>query len=283
MRPHSRWKRALALSLLTIAAIPDLALAQGQTATAAPVDARAVLLRMADAIGKAQHLTVTVRSSYDTVQSSGEKIEWNEVRKLTLSRPDKFRLETEKSDGAHTLVLFDGKTISTFDDSTRLYAQTPQQGDVDATLVYFVRDLGMRLPLAALFQSRASSELDRRTRAVEYVQKTAILGTPAHHLVGRTDTVNFQVWIRDGEQPFPERIVLTYPGAPGQPQYRAEFSGWNVATEPVASTFAFTPPANAMKIPFVAALPPRARDQGSASPKTAPKGGAPATKKGATP
>ena len=278
------WMRALTWSFFALVAAPGATLAQGPAA-APPVDARTVLLRMADTLGKTQHLSVTVRAAYDTVQPSGEKIEWNEVRKLTLSRPDKLRVETEKSDGARTLVTFDGKAISTFDDSTRLYAQAPQQGGVDETLVYFVRDLGMRLPLAALFMSRASGELDRRTRSVEYVQKTTILGTPTHHLVGRTDSVNFQVWIRDGDQPFPERLVLTYPAAPGQPQFRAEFSGWDVTAEPVASLFTFTPPANAMRIPFVAALPQRARDQGSASPKTAPapKSGAPATKKGATP
>ena len=285
MRPHEPRKLALALSFFTIVAVSSATPVQGQTAAAPPVDARALLLRMADALGKAPHVSVTVRGSYDTVQSSGEKIEWNEIRKLTLSRPDKLRVEGEKSDGTRTLVVFDGKTISTFDDSSRLYAQVPQQGGIDETLVYFVRNLGMRLPLAALFTSRVSEGLDRRTRAVEYVQKTTILGTPTHHLLGRTDTVNYQVWIRDGDQPFPERIVVTYRGAPGQPQFRAEFSGWDVTTEPVASLFTFTPPANATKIPFVAALPQRARDQGSASPKTAPapKSGAPATKKGATP
>jgi len=136
-----------------------------------------------------------------------------------------------------------------------VYAQAAQPGGVDETLVYFVRDLGMRLPLAVLFVSRAASELERRVRAVEYVERTGILGAPAHHLIGRTDTVNFQVWISDGEQPLPQRIVLTYPAAPGQPQFRAEFSAWNLAPQPADALFTFTPPAAASKIPFAAALP----------------------------
>jgi hypothetical protein len=130
-----------------------------------------------------------------------------------------------------------------------------QPGGVDETLVYFVRDLGMRLPLAALFLSKAGGDLDRRVKAVEYVEKTAILGAAAHHLVGRTDTVSFQVWIADGDQPLPQRIVLTYPAERGQPQFRAQFSGWNVAADAPDSAFTFTPPANASKIPFAAALP----------------------------
>jgi hypothetical protein len=230
-------------------------LAEAQAPAASPPDARALLITMADFLGKTQKLSVTVRASYDAVQASGQKVEWNEVRTLTLSRPDHLRMEAEKSNGVRTLVVFDGKEISAFDEAGRVYAQTPQRGGVDDTLVYFVRDLGMRLPLAALFQSRAANELPRRVQSVEYVEKTGILGAPAHHLVGRTDTVNFQVWISDGDQPLPQRIVLTYPGAPGQPEFRAQFTAWNLAPETPASLFTFAPPANTTKIPFVAALP----------------------------
>ena len=113
----------------------------------------------------------------------------------------------------------------------------------------------MRLPLAAFFLSRAAAELDRRVKSVEYVEKTGILGATAHHLVGRTDTVNFQVWITDGDQPVMQHLVLTYPTAPGQPQFRAQFSAWNLAPDPADSLFTFTPPADASRIPFAAALP----------------------------
>src|SRR2546430_4273787 len=212
-------------------------------------------LPICEFLGKTQQLSVTVRAAYDTVQASGQKVEWNEVRTLTLSRPDRLRVESERSNGTRSVVVFDGKEISTFDESGRVYAQAAQPGGVDETLVYFVRDLGMRLPLAVLFVSRAASELERRVRAVEYVERTGILGAPAHHLIGRTDTVNFQVWISDGEQPLPQRIVLTYPAAPGQPQFRAEFSAWNLAPQPADALFTFTPPAAASKIPFAAALP----------------------------
>jgi hypothetical protein len=234
-------------------------------------DARALLLKMGEFLGKTQRLSVTVRIAYDTVQTSGQKLEWHDVRMLTLSRPDRFRLETEKSNGARSLVVFDGKQISAFDESGRTYAQAAQPGGVDETLVYFVRDLGMRLPLAVLFVSRAAGDLERRVKSVEYVEKTGILGAPAHHLVGRTDSVNFQIWITDGDQPFPQRIVLTYPNAPGQPEFRAQFSAWNLAPEAADALFAFAPPAGTSKIPFAAALPRYGAATSGAAAKKGPK------------
>jgi len=263
---HARTiSRAWLGAWLCAASVLTAGLAQAQAPGGAP-DARALLLKMATTLGSAQRLSVTAHTAYDVVQASGQKIEWNEVRTLTLHRPDRLRLEAEKSNGARSLVVFDGKEITAFDEAGRTYAQAAQPGGVDETLVYFVRDLGVRLPLAVLFMSRVATDLDHRVKAVEYVEKTGILGAPAHHLVGRTDTVNFQVWVTDGDQPLPLRIVLTYPAAPGQPQFRAQFSSWNLASEPADSLFAFTPPADASRIPFAAALPQygRAASGGSA-------------------
>jgi len=245
-------------------------LAPGQTSSGSP-DARRLLLSMAEFLGKTPRLSVTVRTAYDTVQSSGQKIEWNEVRTLTLNRPDRLRMEAEKSNGVRTLVVFDGKQISTYDEAGRVYAQASQPGGIDETLVYFVRDLGMRLPLAVFFLSRAATELDRRVQSVQYVEKTGILGTPAHHIVGRTDSVNFQIWIADGDQPLPQHLVLTYPVAPGQPEFRANFSAWDLAPESADSRFTFTPPAGASRIPFAAALAQQAPASPSASPKKGTK------------
>jgi hypothetical protein len=56
------------------------------------------------------------------------------------------------------------------------------------------------------------------------------------------------MWITDGDRPLPERIVLTYPNAPGQPQFRAQFSAWNLAPELADTLFTFTPPSEASRI-----------------------------------
>ena len=122
--------------------------------------------------------------------------------------------------------------------------------------MYFLKDLHMRLPLAALLLSRLPAELENRTQALDYVEKDIIHGTPVHHLAGRTETVDYQVWIPESAQPLPLRVVLTYKNAEGQPSFRAEFSDWNLAPEIQDNQFAFTPPEGARKIAFLAELPP---------------------------
>src|SRR5262245_54066947 len=93
-----------------------------------PPDARSILTQMAQTLSKAPHLSVIINSSYDTVQPNGFKVEWNDIRKVVLSRPGQLRIDTEQSDGEHSLILFDGKTITAFDESRQVYAQAPQHG-----------------------------------------------------------------------------------------------------------------------------------------------------------
>ena len=227
-----------ALSLMAGASVAMAAVGQH------PPDARQIMMRMADFVSKAPKWSVTLHTGYDVVQPDGYKVEWNDVRKVTLVRPDRLRVESERSDGTRTLLTFEGKGITTFDESAKVYAQASHPGSVDDAVVYFVRDLRMRLPLALLLVSRFPEELQQRVQSVEYVEKTMTLGAPADHIVGRTATVDFQLWI----------AVLTYKNARGQPQYRAQFSDWNFDIDPSDSLFTFTPPAGANKIPFVAAL-----------------------------
>jgi hypothetical protein len=237
-----------------VASIATLALS-GSAAKEPTPDAKAILMRMADFLSKSSRMSVTVHSSYDAIQGEGDKVEWNDIREVTLSRPDRLRINTQRSDGARSLLVFDGKQITTFDESSRTYAQASHPGSVDDAVIYFVRDLGMRLPLAVLLMSRLPAELEQRVQSVEYVEKTATLSAPAHHLAGRTATVDFQLWIADGDRPAPLRAVLTYKEAPGQPQFRAQFSDWNFDRQTPDSAFMFTPPEGAKKIPFAAALP----------------------------
>jgi hypothetical protein len=113
----------------------------------------------------------------------------------------------------------------------------------------------MKLPFSVLLQTTAAKELDQKTQTLDYVEKTTIFGAPAHHLVGRTANVDYQIWIADGDQPLPQRLVLTYRKEKGQPQFRAQFSNWNLAAETPASLFAFVPPVGMHKITFLAQLP----------------------------
>jgi hypothetical protein len=223
-----------------------------QAATASQTEAMAILKRMAEFLAQAPQFSVNVRIGYDVVQESGEKVEFGERRKMIVHRPDNLRVEIERSDGDKALVVFDGKDITAYKEAENVYAVTPKPGDIDGAVEYVVRDLGIRVPLAMMFVSRLPAEIERRVQSADYVERSTVTPVPTDHVVARTADVDFQVWIAEGDKPLPQRVVITYKTAEGEPQFWAEFSDWNLNPDLSKSLFAFTPPEGAERIPFLA-------------------------------
>jgi hypothetical protein len=217
--------------------------------------AMAILKRMADFLAQAKRFSVLVDMGFDVVQDSGEKLEFGETRKVVISRPDHARIDIAKRDGATSGFIFDGQEITVFNTRENVYATAAKPGTLDEAIDYFINDLDMRLPLAELFSSKLAETLPAKVRAAYYVEPASIAGVPCDHLAFRGDQADIQLWIAQGDQPLPRRLVITYKHAAGQPQFWAQFSEWNFSPDIPDSLFAFTPPEGAAKIAFTARKP----------------------------
>jgi len=209
-------------------------------------DAKSQLMGMAEKMAAAKQFSVTIRMGYDVVQKSGQKIEFSEVRKILVSRPNHVRVEARQSDGDTGGLIFDGNVITLFSTSENVYSVTDQPGTLDAAIRYAVGKLGMRVPLARMLLTSFPQELEKRSSNVEYVEQNTLGVTPTDHLAGQSYDVDYQVWIANDN--LPKRIILTYKNAPGQPQFWAEFSDWNMAPKVSDAMFVFKPPTGAEKI-----------------------------------
>ena len=260
MKIFETWRISLTFCLALMAAVTTLAASAAWSAdNATAEDAalqdrefRARLLDMAGFISGAQAFSVTIRSGYDAIQADGQRIEFGEKRRITLQRPDRLRVEAERSDGDRGLFLFDGKVLTAFKTDDNVYAQMDRNGTVDEMLVYMVRDLRLTLPLARMFHSGFRGSLEKMVTSVSFVEENFLFDVPTDHLAVRSENVDLQVWIAQGERPLPRRAVITYKSKPGQPQFWAELSDWNFSPAVTEASFSFTPPPGAEKIPLLA-------------------------------
>ena len=223
--------------------------------TESQLEAAAILKEMAEHLASLKSFSCTSRQGYEVVQANGQKIEFGETRRISLARPDRLRVEEVSSDGRRNLALFDGKLMTVFNADAGVYAQAPQPAPIDDALVYFVRDLRMRMPLALMLSTHVGTDLPAKVLEVDYVENTEILGRPAHHVAGRTDAIDFQFWIAEGDDPLPLRVVLTYRDEPGQPQFWSDFTDWNTKPKLTGATFQLSLPKDAQQIPFVVQVP----------------------------
>ena len=249
------WATVTVLAVvLVLGATPALAADDAPAAAATEQDpeARAILMAMANFLAKTPAYSVTMRSGYDAIQADGQRIEFGERRRILLQRPDRVRVEVERSDGDRGMVLFDGKGITVFKADDNVYARVEKPGTVDSALVYLVRDLQLTMPMARMFHTGFPQEMEKLLMSISYVEEDALFDVPTDHLAARSAEVDMQVWIAQGEQPLPRRVILTYKNAPGQPQFRADLSEWNLSPKVADNSFTFTPPAGAEQIPFLA-------------------------------
>jgi hypothetical protein len=253
---------AIVLAVMAVVAGADVGAAgaaEPSPATAAAAQdpaARAKLLAMANFIARAPGLSVTMRSGYDAVQADGQRIEFGERRKILMQRPDKLRVEVERSDGGRGGVTYDGRWITAFNANENVYARVEKVSSVDDILVYMVRDLRATVPLARMLRTGFPADVEKRATEVRLVEENTLFDVPTDHLAVRTPDVDLQLWIARDPQPLPRRVVITYRNEPGQPQFRADLYDWQIAPKFDADAFAFVPPAGAERIVYLAPRPP---------------------------
>jgi hypothetical protein len=237
------------------------------TSSASEQRAMTVLKNMSEYLAQVDRFSVTIRDGYDAVQQSGQKIEYGEVRKVTVSRPNRLRFEVERSDGQKGLVIFNGQDLTVYTAKNNFYATVSKPGTLDEVIKYAMDDLKIRVPLGVLLLSALPSQLDNLIVSADYVETTTIMDVPCDHVAAQTSRgVDFQAWIAQGSEPLPRRIVITYKEETGEPQFWADLSNWNLAPEVSDAVFTFTPPEGAERIQFLAAV-------SNAAPMASPKKG----------
>jgi hypothetical protein len=242
--------------LASIAFAAGLVWAPGATAADPPrpiePQAMAIVDRMAHNLEKASHFSVIGDLAWDSVQTDGQKLEFGETRRVVVRRPDRLLVETERRSGEKRGTIYDGKEIAVFDYDQKAYATVPKTGSIDAVIDYAQDDLGLRMPLAWLFSANLAQNLDGEIREASVVDVTRIGSVLCDHLALRTDTMDAQFFVAQGDAPLLRRVVLTYRNALGQPQFRADLHDWDFTTELPDSLFSPAPPAGAERIPFTA-------------------------------
>lgn len=241
-------------SLIVIGILSAFLWSTAQPVKSAEMDDRQamdILQNMARTLAEAKQFSVTLRSSYDAPQENGQMIEFGALREIQVKRPDNLRVDLEQSDGDQRILVFDGKQILVHNVTENVFAEAEKVGSVDDAIKYLVGVLKTPLPLARMFLTSFSAKLEQLVEEIDYVELNMLTDVPTDHLTVRTRDVNFQIWIAQGKEPLPRRIVITYKNSKGEPQFRADFSNWNLSAKGVEGPFTFTPPKNAEQIPFI--------------------------------
>jgi hypothetical protein len=223
--------------------------ATAQAAAAAPVKdpkAMSALGAMSTYLRSLKQFAVRADTTTDEVLLTGQKLQFNGTASYQFVAPDRLRLDL-RTDRMHRDIVFDGKTLTMVAPRRKLYASVPAPATTAELVTTAEREYGLSFPLADLFLwGNDQSALDAIKEA-SFIGPAKIAGQSCDQYAFRQDGVDWQLWIRQGAQPLPCKIVITTKGEPEQPQFSAQLA-WNLAARPAASAFKYTPPADARRI-----------------------------------
>ena len=245
------FRKAAALFALGVLALSATA-STDVRAQAPAVDPAAtkILKGMTDYVGSLKQFSVHTQNTLEDLLDSGHRVDFDVSADVIVSRPNKLRAE-RKGDLLSQIFYYNGKTLTLYNPSHKVYATEPAPDTIEGVLHYARETLGLTVPVADLVYRNAFPLLMQDVTFAKVVGKAVISGVKCDHLIFSRPGVDFQVWVADTVKPLPYKYVVTDTGIPGRLSVTTVMSNWNVAPAVDDARFIFAAPKGAKKITFM--------------------------------
>jgi hypothetical protein len=236
---------ATAISVMALAFMVGLGTPSGARADEA--NAKNLLKAMSDYLAAQKAISFEYDTNYEVVTKDKQKLALASSGTITLNRPDKIHA-TRSGGFADIELLFDGKTLTLLGKNANLYTQIDVPGTVDHLIDELREKYKRPLPGADLLLSNVYDQLMPDVVDAKDLGSGVIGGVECDHLAFRTPEVDWQIWIAQGDRPYPCRFVITTKLVASEPQYSVQVRDWKTGEEVASDDFGFKNPANAKKI-----------------------------------
>lgn len=208
-----------------LAALAGLGLATGASAQDSDATARAAVKAMTDFLAAQPALAVEFDTSLEAVTPDFEKIQFNSTGHVEVVRPDRIHMQ-RRGGFADVEASFDGKTLTVIDKDRNHYAVIDVAGTVDQLFNRLPAERGVGMPAIDLIRDGGHDSLMGGVVLASHIGDAVVGGVDSQYYAFRTDNIDWQVWIADGDQPVPMKFVVTTKHLAQAPQYTIQFRNW---------------------------------------------------------
>lgn len=231
------------------ALVLTLGLAAGATLAAEAVnpDADEILRAMSKFMGDTKAFSVSADISNEIITQDGQKLQFNSSASALVERPSRFYV-ARHGGFVDAELSYNGKMLTIYGKTVNAYAQKEMAGSIDDALRALEIGLGITLPGGDLLNANPYATLSSGITSSGYYGTEIVGGVESHHLAFRTSKVDWQLWVKVGDEPLPMKYVITTKFMTGAPQYSVQFANWNTKPAIDASRFSFVAPKGAQKL-----------------------------------
>src|SRR5215813_3047247 len=216
---------ALAAGMLLAAAAAAQNKPAGPAATNASAPAIAgpadrLIKEMSAYIGSANEFTFHADVTFDHVLPSGQKLQFSSAEDVVLQRPGRLYVEWTGDLGAR-VFWYDGKAVTLYDPAMPFYASEAAPPELDTMLAQLLPKLNFVPPLADLLYRDPYKTVRGNIEYGFDLGQADVNGRSCRALAFVAKDIDWQIWIENGPQPTPCKLMITYKNQPSQPQFTA--------------------------------------------------------------
>ena len=228
--------------------------AKGSTPEAAESrpDANAILRQMSETLGSAKQFSFKGTREISTPIAAAKNLQSKSEIEVVVRRPNKLDVSSTSSDGLRRMV-FDGSNFTLFDGQHNTYASVVLSASMDELPTQLSKTYGFVPPLADFMQSDPYRDFRRRAQTVSYLG-LGTAGTPAvecHRVALKGKLADAELCIGTQNHLPLKMTARVKGGVDAGVDLKIEFSDWNLMASATDTTFVFTPPGEAQRIPTV--------------------------------
>ncbi len=210
-------------------------------------NAKRLVKAMSDYLAAQQAISFDYDATLEVITKEDQKLALASSGTIALNRPDK--VHARRAGGfADVEMLFDGETLTVLGKNKNLYAQVAVPGTVDHLIDELRVKYDRPLPGADILLSNLYDALMENVIDAKDLGSGVVGGVECDSLAFRSNEVDWQIWIAQGNHPYPCRYIITTKGMAGQPQYSIQIRNWKTGAEVAPTDFVFTNPTNAAKV-----------------------------------
>lgn len=240
---------ATAQTSTTASASPPAAGQAGMPVQRDP-EAIAALERMGAYLRTLTTFAISSDITTEEVLDTGQSIQYTGAIDLIAQRPNRLRANLDSS-RKRRQYFYDGQNLSIWAPRQGFYATVAAPPTIHEMLDQASARLGLVVPLQDMFELGTNPELTNRITSAFLVGTEAVGDQTCQHFAFRQPNVDWEIWIREGDQPLPCKYRITSLEDDARPDYTAVLT-WDLQPVITADTFNFVPPPGADRIPVSA-------------------------------
>ncbi len=213
-------------------------------------DPKAILDKFCDFIKQQKNFTVNLNVTYDNILESEAKVQYSALQTVRVQKPGRLQVDYV-GDLRNTKFYYNGKTFTFYSVPDNLYATSTALPTIEGTLRQIEETYDLTIPLSNLYVEDPCALVIPEVQNSLYIGLSEVNQTDTHHLLFMESDRNWQIWLTEGDNPVPLKVVITYKDLPQSPQYTAVFSDWNFNPNLPPETFNFQPPKDSHSIEFL--------------------------------